>query len=68
MGPLSTNRARFPLELGHGEWGSLLGVIDEFRVSDRSWSEARVRADFLSQTSTGLSVTFGELTPRPCSG
>lgn len=65
-GVLHSEDPPYPLEFGHGEWGSLDGVLDEFRVSDGVLSAARVRADFRSQVAPGASVEFSALEAVPC--
>ncbi|MEM6295133.1 MAG: LamG domain-containing protein [Myxococcota bacterium] len=65
-GTLDTNEQAYPLEIGRGEWGSLLGVIDEFRVSDRALPQAHIRADYRSQVAPGASLTFGTPSTLNC--
>ncbi len=57
----------YPFELGHGELGTLLGVIDEVRVSQAPLPASWVRADYRSQLEPGLVVTgVGAIEPVPC--
>ncbi len=65
-GVLDTDPEPLPLELGHGEWGTLLGAIDEVRVSDQVLPPERIRADFRSQAGTLELAEFGPLTPASC--
>lgn len=55
-----------PLEVGHGEWGTLLGAIDEVRVSDRPVTPEQVRADVRSQLRGIELATFGPLQGTSC--
>ncbi len=65
-GTLDTNDERYALEIGSGEWGSLLGAVDEFRVSDRALPHAHIRADYRSQVAPGASLTFGTPSTLNC--
>jgi|GEM_PF-1576683 len=65
-GSLDSDPELVPLEIGHGEWGTLLGAIDEVRVSDHPLSADRVRADYRSQSGQLQPATFGELEPADC--
>lgn len=67
-GMLNTDAMNFPFEIGHGEWGSLEGVVDEVRVSDHVLSAERLRADYRSQRGGLQFLTFGELLPVACPG
>ena len=63
---LDTERNEFLFELGHGEWGSLLGVLDEVRVSGQVLSPERLRADYRSQAGGLQFLTYGEILPASC--
>lgn len=65
-GVLDTDAALYPFELGHGEWGTLLGAIDEVRVSAQVLSPARLRADYRSQTGALELAQFGALVRTTC--
>lgn len=65
-GVLDTDPEPLAFELGHGEWGTLLGAIDEVRVSDEPLPAERIRADFRSQAGTLELAEFGPLTPVSC--
>lgn len=65
-GVLDTDPEPRPFELGHGEWGTLLGAIDEVRVSDEVLPPERIRADFRAQAGTLELAEFGALTPVAC--
>ncbi len=65
-GVLDTNPALYPFELGHGEWGTLLGAIDEVRVSTRVLSPDRLRADYRSQSGALKLAEFGAVSPAAC--
>jgi Concanavalin A-like lectin/glucanases superfamily len=57
----------YPFELGHGELGTLLGMIDEVRVSQAPLPASWVRADYRTQLEPGLVVTdVGAIEPSPC--
>lgn len=56
-----------PFELGHGELGTLPGMLDEVRVSDRPLSAAWVRADHRSQLEPSAVLDgVGTVEPVPC--
>ncbi len=65
-GVLDTDPEPRAFELGHGEWGTLLGAIDEVRVSASVLTPERLRADYRSQTGTLQLVEFGTLSPAAC--
>lgn len=65
-GILDTDPEPLAFELGRGEWGTLLGAIDEVRVSDQVLPPERIRADFRSQAGTLELAEFGPLEPISC--
>ena len=57
------------LELGHGELGTLPGLLDEVRVAERPLSATWVRADYRTQLQPGAVLTHvSEPEPVPCPG
>ncbi len=65
-GILDTDKPPFPFEIGHGEWGTLTGVMDEVRVSGAVHTPQHVRADFRSQAGALQVADFGPLEPVSC--
>ena len=65
-GTLDTEDDPLPMELGHGEWGSLLGALDEVRVSDHPLPQTRIRADYRSQRGSLEIADFGPIEPASC--
>lgn len=65
-GTLDTDAPPFPFEIGHGEWGTLTGLMDEVRVSRAVDSPQRVRADYRSQAGALQVAEFGPLQPTSC--
>ncbi len=63
---LDTDPEPRPFLVGDGEWGTLLGAIDEVRVSDHVLSAARVRADYRSQLGELEIATYGTLEGSAC--
>lgn len=58
-----------PFELGHGELGTLPGLLDEVRVADRPLSSTWVRADYRTQLQpAAVLASVGEPEPVPCPG
>lgn len=56
-----------PFELGHGELGTLPGLLDEVRIADRPLSAAWVRADHRSQLQPQAALErVGDPEPTPC--
>jgi hypothetical protein len=56
-------------ELGHGEWGTYTGMIDELRVADRALPAAFFDADFRAHRNpASVLLEVGELQPAPCAG
>ncbi len=54
-------------ELGHGELGTLPGVLDEVRVSEAPLPEAWVRADYRTQLQPGAVIeSVGAIEDVPC--
>lgn len=57
----------YPFEIGHGELGTLPGMIDEVRVSQVPLSAAWVRADYRTQLEPGLVLaSLDAIEPVPC--
>ncbi len=65
-GTLDSDKPPYPFEIGHGEWGTLTGLMDEVRVSGAVHSPQRVRADFRSQAGALQVAEFGPLEPTAC--
>jgi len=65
-GTLDADKPPFPFEIGHGEWGTLTGLMDEVRVSGAVHSPQRVRADYRSQAGALQVAEFGSLEPAGC--
>jgi hypothetical protein len=65
-GTLDTDPEPRTFQVGYGEWGSLLGAIDEVRVSDRSLSPEHVRADYRSQRGELEIATYGPIEGITC--
>ncbi|MGH1346934.1 MAG: LamG-like jellyroll fold domain-containing protein [Nannocystales bacterium] len=65
-GTLDSDEPPLPFELGHGEWGTLTGLMDEVRVSEAVHSPQRVRADYRSQAGALQVAEFGLLEPASC--
>lgn len=58
-----------PFELGHGELGTLPGMLDEVRVADQPLPASWVRADARTQPQPAAALAgVGEPEPIPCSG
>lgn len=58
-----------PFELGHGELGTLPGVLDEVRVATQPLSASWVRADYRSQLEPAAVLSsVGEVETVPCPG
>jgi Concanavalin A-like lectin/glucanases superfamily len=59
----------YPFELGHGELGTLPGMLDEVRVSEQALPESWVRADYRTQIEPGVVLeSVGEAEVVPCPG
>lgn len=57
----------YPFEIGHGELGSLLGMMDEVRVSQVPLSASWIRADYRTQLEPGLVLgDVGAIEAVPC--
>lgn len=56
-----------PFEIGHGEWGTYSGMLDEFRVRDRPLSAAWIEADYRTQLNpASVLLEVGEVEAVPC--
>jgi hypothetical protein len=54
-------------ELGHGEWGTFTGMIDELRVADRALPRAFLDADVRTHRNpASVLLEVGELQPAAC--
>ncbi|MEX1361609.1 MAG: LamG domain-containing protein [Nannocystaceae bacterium] len=59
----------YPFELGHGELGTLPGMLDEVRVADRALPASWVRADYRTQLQPEAALaSVGAPQPMPCPG
>lgn len=57
----------YPLELGHGELGTLAGMLDEVRVATQPLPDSWVRADYRSQLQpAAVLASVGAVEPVPC--
>lgn len=65
-GTLDTDPDPLPIEFGHGEWGSLLGALDEVRISDHPISQSRIRADYRSQRGELEIASYGAIEATAC--
>lgn len=59
----------YPLELGHGELGTLPGLLDEVRVSATALPGSWIRADYRTQLQPGAVLgSVGAIEAAPCGG
>jgi hypothetical protein len=59
----------YPFELGHGELGTLPGLLDEVRVSEQALPQSWIRADYRTQLEPAAVLgSVGVAEAAPCPG